>query len=60
MGKLTEMPQNIQERIKQAGFLHYLPWTMAAKEDSISTPIRLVVDPTCTGLNIILPIGEYR
>ena len=31
-----------------------------AKEDSISTPNRLVVDPTMTGLNQILPKGENR
>ena len=33
---------------------------MVAKEDSISTPIRLVVDPTMSGLNLILRKGENR
>ena len=60
MSKLSEMPEKVQKIISDAGFLHYHPWSVVAKEDSISTPIRLVVDPTRTGLNLILPKGENR
>ena len=46
MKKMSELPERIQRLIQEAPFLHYHPWNMVAKEDSISTPIRLVVDPT--------------
>ena len=60
MVKLSEMPEHAQQLVNNAPFLHYHPWNMVAKEDSISTPIRLVVDPTMSGLNLILPKGENR
>ena len=60
MRKLSELSSSVQEQLDSASFLHYHPWRMVAKEDSISTPIRLVVDPTMTGLNLILPKGENR
>ena len=60
MIKLTDQPGEIQRFFDLALFCHYHPWKMVAKEDSISTPIRLVVDPTITGLNLILPKGENR
>jgi hypothetical protein len=34
-----------------------MPWRAVHKESSVSTPVRLVVDPTCTGLNEILAKG---
>ena len=60
MRKLSELPEENQRMISTAPFRHFHPWRMVAKEDSISTPIRLVVDPTMTGLNLILPKGENR
>ena len=60
MTRLSFMPAEVQRLVNDAEFLHYHPWTVVAKEDSISTPIRLVLDPIRTGLNIILPKGEYR
>ena len=30
------------------------------KEDSLSTPVRMIVDPTCTGFNLILAKGENK
>ena len=60
MTLLHEMPENINQLLTNASFLHYHPWRIVAKEDSISTPIRLVVHPTMTGLNLILPKGENR
>ena len=60
MTKLRDMSEKTRKSIESAPFLHYHPWRIVAKEDSISTPIRLVVDPTMTGLNLILPKGENR
>ena len=60
MTRLSEIPQDEQDYIVNADFNHYLPWTIVAKEDSLSTPIRMVVDPTQTGMNVILPKGENR
>ena len=60
MTLLHEMPENIKQLLTTASFLHYHPRRIVAKEDSISTPIRLVVNPTMTGLNLILPNGENR
>ena len=44
--------------IKNALFRHYYLWRVVNKEDSISTPVRLVVDPTMSGLNMCLAKGE--
>jgi hypothetical protein len=46
-----------QEAILGALFLHFMPWRAVHKESLVSTPVRLVVDPTCTGLNEILAKG---
>ena len=56
--KLSEMPQNLQDLVHGAPFRHYYPWTAVFKEDSKSTPVRIVVNPTMTGLNEILAKGE--
>ena len=60
MKKMTDIDPNLQEKILQAQFRHYYPWRIQYKEDSLSTPVRLVVDPTMTGLNNILAKGENR
>ena len=56
MVKLLDMPIDCQK----ASFNHYYPWFIVSKNDFISTPRRIVVDPSCTGLNQILPKGENR
>jgi hypothetical protein len=56
--KLSSMSDDIQKLILLAAFLHYMPWRGVAKVDSPSTPLRMVVDPTMTGLNSCLPKGE--
>jgi hypothetical protein len=43
--------------VRDAPFRHYYPWRAVYKPGSVSTPCRLVVDPSCTGLNIILGKG---
>ena len=46
--------------IINAPFCHYYLWRVVNKEDSISTPVRLVVDPTMSGLNLTLAKRENR
>ena len=60
MIKLDDLPSKTQDMIKNAPFRHFYPWFSVLKDNSISTPVRLVVDPTCIGLNVILPKGENR
>ena len=55
---LSNLPHDEQDYIVNADFNHYLPWTIVAKEDSLSTSIWIGVDPTQTEMNIILPKGE--
>jgi hypothetical protein len=44
--------------IDNALFRHFYIWRMVHKESSVTTPIRMVVDPSATGLNLILAKGE--
>jgi hypothetical protein len=60
MVKIQNLPVESQNLIKNAQFKHFYPWFIVKKEDSLSTPIRMVVDPTQTFLNVILPKGENR
>ena len=46
--------------INEAPFKHYYLWRVVHKEDSLSTPVRLVVDPTMSGLNCVLAKRENR
>ena len=57
MQELSDLPDEKQTTIKKAPFNHYYPWRAVYKEDSVTTPVRLVVDPTMTGLNEILAKG---
>ena len=58
--KLSELPEHLQEFIRTADFNHYYCWRVVYKEDSQSTPVRLVVDPTMSGLNILLANNKIR
>ena len=58
MMRLTDMSPGVQEIINKAEFVHYYPWNIVENEGSISTPMRLVVDPSMTGLNQTLAKGE--
>ena len=60
MKLMEEFPKELQEKITNAPFRHYYCWRVVFKEDSLSTPIRLVVDPTMSGLNSTLAKGENR
>ena len=46
--------------IKEVPFHNYYLWRVVNKEDSIYTPVRLVVDSTMSGLNMTLAKGENR
>ena len=54
MQELSTLPWQTQELIASAPFRHFYPWRAVYKKDSVTTPVRLVVDPTMTGLNEIL------
>ena len=60
MAKLSDLSPNQQAIIENAEFKHYMPWRIAEKPDSVSTPYRCVVDASMTGLNDILAKGENR
>ena len=60
MVPLKSLDPKTVEFIKNARFLHYYLWRVVNKEDSMSTPVRLVVDPTMSGLNLTLAKGENR
>ena len=58
MKKLSCMNSEVKQLIKDAEFVHYYPWNIVENEGSISTPMRMVVDPSMTGLNQTLAKGE--
>ena len=60
MVKRKDLPEDLQHVLNKAEFLHYMPWHIAAKEGSLSTPYRMVVDASMTGLNEILAKGENK
>ena len=60
MKKLADCDKETKEFIKNASFQHYNPWRIVLREDSISTPVRMVVDPTMTFFNLLLAKGENR
>ena len=55
--KLTDLSSAQQKIIRENGFRHYMPWRYVQKQDSLSTPVRLIVDPSMSGLNMILAKG---
>ena len=58
--KLSDLDEDTQQFIRTAGFRHYNPWRLIMKTDSLSTPVRMVVDPTQTMFNLLLAKGENR
>ena len=60
MVPMESLDPDTVEFIKNAPFRHYYLRRVVNKEDSISTPSRLVVDPTMSGLNLTLAKGENR
>ena len=56
--KLSDFDEDTQNYITNTAFQHYNPWRILLKEDSNSTPVRMVVDPTMTSFNLLLAKGE--
>ena len=57
MAKFSDLTPEQQELINNSSFQHYFTWSSVEKE-SASTPVRIVVDPSRTGFNLILAKGE--
>ena len=57
MVPLNDLPVEVQKEIESAPFRHFYPWKAVYKEESVTTPVRLVVDPSISGLNEILAKG---
>ena len=47
MAKLDDLPKEVRDKVSGAPFLHYYPWRIVAKEDSVST-VRRRTRPTLT------------
>ena len=60
MVKLDRMDPAKRKVVEMAPFQHYNPWRLVMKMDSVTTPVRMVVDPTITKFNEILAKGENR
>ena len=60
MRKLSDLNPEQKKIINNAQFKHYMPWNIAEKPESTSTPVRMVVDASVTGLNEILAKGENK
>jgi Pao retrotransposon peptidase/Integrase zinc binding domain len=58
MQNISELDPEKQSLIHKADFRHFYLWRAVFKESSASTPVRIVVDPTATGLNCILAKGS--
>ena len=58
MKRLVDFDEETQNFIKSAGFQHYNPWRVVLKEDSISTQVRMVVDPTMTSFKLLFAKDE--
>jgi hypothetical protein len=58
MMKLSDMEKSKRDAVSQARFHHYFPWRAVYKEGSVSTPVRIVVDPSESRLNQILAKGR--
>ena len=60
MVKLDDMCEDRRKLILNAEFQHFNPWRLVMKMDSVTTPVRMVVDPSMTRMNEILAKGENR
>ena len=57
MVKMSDLPDDVQSAINGAPFRHFYTWRAVYKTDSVTTLVRIVVDPTITGLNETLAKG---
>jgi hypothetical protein len=57
--KLSDLPDEHIKLVKDSPFKHYMPWRTYEKI-STSTALRIVVDPSMSGLNLILAKGQNK
>lgn len=57
---LASLDSKTVKFIQEASFCLYYWWRVVNKTDSLSTPVRLVVDPSIYGLNLTLAKGKNR
>ena len=55
--KLSDAPPEAIQAVMNSPVCHFYVWDAVLKDESLSTPVRVVVDPTSTGLNQILAKG---
>jgi len=60
MVRIDDLEECKKTMILDAPFKHFNPWRLVMKMDSVTTPIRMVVDPSMTRFNEILAKGENR
>ena len=58
LAPLKDAPAEIKEAVDKAEFTHYYPWRSVWNDCSLSTPLRIIVDPSGSLLNVILPKGQ--
>lgn len=56
--KVTELSQKQQELINKSPVHHFFPWRTVWKQDSVSTPCRIVTDPSITHFNELCAKGS--
>ena len=55
---LHDLPQHIQDEVSNATLKHFFPWRSVFKAGSVSTPARIVIDPSMSSFNEILAKGS--
>ena len=55
--EVSTLPQELQDLISQSPVQHIYPWRSVHK-DSLTTPCRIIVDPTSSSLNLICAKGD--
>ena len=62
IARLNDLPEHIRHEILSQELKHYIPWVLAYKPGSLSTPVRICFDasrrtPSGKSLNSVLPRG---
>jgi len=55
---MATLPESAQTAIHTSKVRHYFPWRAVSKPDSVSTPTRLVVDPSMSLFNLNVAKGD--
>ena len=54
--KLDELPDCHRKLIAESPINHFYPWRSVFKPDSLSTPVRIVADPSMSGMNLTISL----